>query len=213
MIPWIDMTSVLSSKLYFEGGKIMTLQREIQDNIAKIQNNKELSKRLFMPTSKNQISKLESLLGKNVTKFLDFYREKQPYQIPAMKSKTVLLDIEHIVKENTEFAPGLFLSQIGIYVFATTIGGNVVCIDTNDTDNGDPAVLLIDQSFLYIDSDGEEVEIANLPSYINEDEVPDEDFEFNYSNVRKFVYQIEDSFVNFVKKYSHDLYDDFENYL
>ncbi len=68
---------------------------------------------------------------------------------------------------------------------------------------------------MYFDTDDyeEEIEIANLPSYIDEDDFTDEDFEFNYENVRKFVYKIEDSFVEFIKKYSQNLYDDFENYL
>ena len=75
--------------------------------------------------------------------------------------------------------------------------------------------LFFDPSLLYFDTDDyeEEIEIANLPSYIDEDDFTDEDFEFNYKNVRKFVYKIEDSFVEFIKKYSQNLYGDFENYL
>ena len=102
-------------------------------------------------------------------------------------------------------------------MFAVTIGGDAVCIDTNDTKDGDPVVLIIDHSLLYFDADDYEeeveIEIANLPSYIDEDDFTDEDFEFNYENVRKFVYKIEDSFVEFIKKYSQNLYGDFESYL
>lgn len=79
--------------------------------------------------------------------------------------------------------------------------------------NGDPVVLVIDHSFLYIDLDDNYVEIVNLPSYIDENDVPYEDFEFNYENVRKYVYKIEDSFVDFIRKYSKDEYDDLERYL
>ena len=53
-----------------------------------------------------------------------------------------MLDIESILDENTNFAPGSYLSQFGVFVFATTVRGNGICIDTNDCKNGDPAVLI-----------------------------------------------------------------------
>ena len=71
---------------------------------------------------------------------------------------------------------------------------------------------MIDHSFIYFDPD-DEAEIANIPSYLNEDDFDEEDFELNYENVRKFVYRIEESFVEFIKKYSMNQYDDLEKYL
>ena len=191
----------------------MTLQKEIENNIKNLSYSKTQSEPLFIETSDDQITALKKLIGDKCSEFNKFYQEYQPNHISFLKNNTILLTIDDILEENTELAPGAVLSKLGIIVFATTIGGNVVCIDTNDSNEGDPVVLIIDQSFLYIDTDEDEVEIANFPSYIDENDVPDEDFEFNYENVRKYVYKIEDSFVDFIRKYSKDEYDDLEKYL
>ncbi len=183
----------------------MSLQKKIENNFKQSLSVENSSEPLFVPTSKEKFDALKSLIG------------GQPNQISNYKSYSTLLNIDRIIEENTELVPGVFLSKIGIFVFAVTIGGNAVCIDTNDTKDGDPVVLIIDHSLLYFDADDYEeeveIEIANLPSYIDEDDFTDEDFEFNYENVRKFVYKIEDSFVEFIKKYSQNLYGDFESYL
>lgn len=193
----------------------MTLQNEIENNLKEFFPVDDSSKPLFVPTSKEQFDTLKDLIGDKAKTFIDFYKISQPNQISISKSNSTLLDIDSIIEENTELSPGVPLSKIGIFVFAVTTGGNAICIDTNDTKDGDPVVLIIDHSFIYFDSyDSEEgIEIANLPSYFDEDNYDDEDFEFNYENVRKFVYKIEDSFIEFIRKYSQNLYDDFEKNL
>ena len=193
----------------------MSLQNEIEHNFKNSLSIEDSSEPFFVPTLKKQLDALKDLIGDKSSKFIDFYKDSQPNQIPNYKSYSTLLNIDRIIEENTELVPGAILSKIGIFVFAVTIGGDAVCIDTNDMKDGDPVVLIIDHSLFYFDTDDyeEEIEIANLPSYIDEDDFTDEDFEFNYENVRKFVYKIEDSFVEFIKKYSQNLYDDFENYL
>ena len=195
----------------------MSLQKKIENNFKQSLSVENSSEPLFVPTPKEKFDALKNLIGDKSSKFIDFYKDSQPNQISNYKSYSTLLDIDGIIEENTELVPGVFLSKIGIFVFAVTIGGDAVCIDTNDTKDGDPVVLIIDHSLLYFDADDYEeeveIEIANLPSYIDEDDFTDEDFEFNYENVRKFVYKIEDSFVEFIKKYSQNLYGDFESYL
>lgn len=188
----------------------MTFQKIIENNLNKVLTSENSSNSFFVPTSKEQLSELTELLGNTASRFIEFYQDNQPDILPILKSKTRLLDIESIIEENMDLAPGAYLSKLGIYVFAVTIGGNVICIDVNDMKEGDPVVLIIDHTFCYCDEDEEEIEIVNLPSYIDESEVSDEDFEFNYKNIRKFVYKIEDSFVEFMKKFSLDEYDDLE---
>lgn len=188
----------------------MTFQQIIENNLSKVLIQENSSNNLFVPTSKDQLYELTELVGNTASQFIEFYKDNQPSRFPSLKSKTTLLDIQSIIEENRDLAPGAYLSKLGIYVFAVTIGGNVICIDVNDMKEGDPVVLIIDHTFCYCDEDEEEIEIVNLPSYIDESEVPDEDFEFNYNNVRKFVYKIEDSFVEFMKKFSLDQYDDLE---
>ena len=191
----------------------MTLQKEFENNIRNLSLGRNQCEPFFIETSNEQITALKELAGDECSKFIEFYEEYQPNNISFLKNNTTLIGIDDILLENTELAPGAVLSELGIFVFAVTIGGNAVCIDTNDMKDGDPVVLVIDHSFLYIDLDDDYVEIANLPSYIDEHDVPYEDFEFNYENVRKYVYKIEDSFVDFIRKYSKDEYDDLEKYL
>lgn len=192
--------------------KYNEISRKIEKNLKSLFNESS-SEELFTQTSERQINKLVNLVGASPVKFIDFYRENQPNSIPGLRSNTILLNVDGILEENTDRAPGVYLSKLGIFVFAVTIGGNVICIDINDMENGDPVVLLIDHSFCYCDSDDSEIEIVNLPSYINESDFLDEDFEFNYKNVRKFVYKIENSFVRFMEKYSLNQFDDLEMYL
>lgn len=192
----------------------MNLQNEVENNLKNVFSDYN-SEKFFVDTFAEQLHKLIGLVGESPVKFVEFYSEKQPNEMPNMKSYATLYCIDRIIEENTELAPGAYLAKLGIFVFAVTSGGNVICIDINDMNNGDPTVLLIDQSFCCGEEDDidSEVEIVNLPSYIDEDDYSDEDFEFNYENVRKFVYKIEDSFTEFVRKYSLNQYDDLEKKL
>ena len=192
----------------------MSLQKEVENNLISLFESKDISKPFFIPTTEEQLDSLRELVGDECYQFIDFYKSYQPNNIFSLNSKTTMIGIDNIISENTELAPGVVLSEFGIFVFAVTVGGNAVCIDTNEKTDGDPAVLLINHSLIYFDpDDDEEAEIVNIPSYLNEDDFDDEDFELNYENVRKFVYKIEDSFIEFVKKYSKNQYDDLEKYL
>lgn len=190
----------------------MSFQKKIENNLRTVFSDYS-SEEFFTSTSMSQINKLVNLVGDSPVEFIEFYRENQPNSIPGLRSNTILLNVDGILEENTDLAPGTYLSKLGIYVFAVTIGGNVICIDINDMENGDPVVLIVDHSFCYCESDDSEIEIVNLPSYINESDLLDEDFEFTHQNVRKFVYKIEDSFVRFMERYSLNQYDDLEMYL
>ncbi len=192
--------------------KVMSLQKEAEKILISLSESNETSKAFFVPTTEEQLDSLRELVGDKCYKFIDFYKDYQPNNISFLNSNITLIGIDDVLSENTELAPGVVLSELGIFVFAVTVGGNVVCIDTNENTDGDPAVLLIDHSFIYFDPD-DEAEIANIPSYLNEDDFDEEDFELNYENVRKFVYRIEESFVEFIKKYSMNQYDDLEKYL
>lgn len=191
----------------------MSFYEKIENNFKNSLGDKYNGEKLFTKATDEQLDELRNLIGDNASAFIDFYANLQPYNLSMMNCYASLCDIQHIIEENIELAPGAYLSKLGIFVFGVTIGGNSVCIDTNNMQNGDPCVLIIDQSFLYCDEDDDEVEIANLPSYIDESKLSNEDYEFTYENVRKFVYKLEDRFTDFIEKFSRDEYEDLESFI
>ena len=189
----------------------MSFYDNIENNFKNSIGDKYNVEKLFNKATDEQLDALKNLIGDNVAAFIDFYSNLQPLNLPMMSCYTSLCDIKHIIEENTELAPGAYLSKLGIFVFAVTIGGNSVCIDTNCIQNGDPCILIMDKNVLYCDEDGSE--IANLPSYVDKSELSDKDYEFTYENVRKFVYKLEDRFTDFIEQFSRDEYENLENFL
>lgn len=193
----------------------MNFYEEIEKNFRSSLSKRNFEGELFTKAADEQIDELINLMGDRAVKFIDFYKHLQPNEIPMMNCYASLCDIERIVEENTKRAPGAYLSRLGIYVFAVTGGGDSICIDVNDMQDGDPCVLIIDHTFLYCDEDTDEVEIDYI-SPLAEDKVNESDpncYDFTYENVRKYVYKLEDRFSDFIEKYSLDEYDDFEKFL
>ena len=119
---------------------------------------------LFEKTSTDKIDKLIALMGNNVSKVIEFYRDYEPVQIPMLPCYLNLLDIDGIMEENTCGEPGMHLAKYGVYTIGVTVGGNVVCIDTNDVNNGDATVVMFDSNFCYYDDEKEMVRIGYIPS-------------------------------------------------
>ena len=67
--------------------------------------------------------------------------------LPMLDSYVSLLGIDRIILENTRGEPWKFLAEYGVFVFAITVGGNVLCVDTNDYKDGDASVLIADANF------------------------------------------------------------------
>lgn len=193
----------------------MNFYERIEENFRNTLNRKDSEDKLFTKASDEGLDMLKNLIGDEAVEFIEFYKNLQPYDLPMLDCCASLCDIEHIIEENTELAPGAYLSKLGIYVFGGMVGGDVVCIDVNDMQKGDPCVLIIDHTFLYFDEDTDEVEIAYV-SPRAEDKVDENDphcYDFTYENVRKYVYKLEDRFTDFIEKYSKNEYDDFEELL
>ena len=99
-----------------------------------------------------------------------------------------LLDLEAIKDENSSDAGGGVLLKYGLITIATTIGGDLVCIDLNDMKNNDPKVVIIEHwSCCSVDS----VE--------------------NYEDVQEIEHLISETFSEFLWKLSGDEYEDFED--
>jgi len=169
---------------------------------------------LFCRATDEQISKLSSLFGHNVYKIIDFYREYQPNNLPMLDSYVRLLGIDAIMLENTNGEPGKYLAEYGVYVFAVTVGGNVLCIDTNDyTEDGDASVLIADSSFCSYNQYHNCVEIGIVPKELRSEMLGQGVIKLNYQNIKKCLTSIESSFYVFMEKLSNNEYDDIEEFL
>lgn len=176
-------------------------------------NNMYENEDLFCPASDEQISKLSNLFGNNVKKIIDFYRKYQPNNIPMLDSYVQLLGIDKILLENTTAEPGKYLAENGVYVFALTVGGNLLCIDANDCKEDDASILIADCNFCSYNENYKCVEIGIVPDELMEDMLQDGIVILNYPNIKKCLKKIESSFEVFMNKLSNGEYDDIEEYL
>lgn len=187
----------------------MEFKKKVVENFEKMFEGENL----FIQSTDEQMEKLEKLVGKEVKKFIDFYRDYQPYEIPMLDCYVSLLDIDNIIIENTCGEPGKYLAEYGVYVFALTVGGGVICIDTNSVRNGDASVLIADSDYCLYDERSQQVEIANAPEKAFDKLKDDEALVLNYPNIKKSMCKVEKSFEKFMVKLSKNKYKDMEEYL
>ena len=168
---------------------------------------------LFVEATPDQMEKLKRLFGSEVSKIIEFYGKYQPYNMPMSKSYVQLLDIENMIMENTKAEPGKYLADHNVFVFAVTVGGNVLCIDANSITCGDASVLIADVNFCSYNEIHDCVEIGIAPDEVLEQLAENEMLLLNYENIVKCLRKIDDSFMNFMLKLSNDEYEDIEEYL
>lgn len=178
-------------------------------------NFKELLKRedLFDKATTVQENELRNLLKDGANNVVEFFINYQPYNIPMLDSYVKLIGIDNIIIENTKSEPGKYLAQFGVFVIAVTVGGNVICIDTNDAKDGDPSVLIADANFCSYNQFWDCIEIGIVPDDVTEQLQENELLCLNYDNIKKCLNKIEDSFIEFMLKLSKNQYDDIEKYL
>lgn len=168
---------------------------------------------LFCYASDEQIRKLCKLFGNNAGKIIDFYKKYQPNNIPMLDSYVQLLGIDRILLENTAAEPGKYLAENGVYVFALTVGGNLLCIDTNDCKDGDASILIADCNFCSYNEKYNCVEIGMVPDELIGELLKNGIVALNYPNIKKCLKKIESSFEVFMNKLSNGEYDDIEDFL
>ena len=168
---------------------------------------------LFCEATKEQYEQLEKLIGKNVYNIIDFYKQNQPHNIPMLKSYVRLLDIEHIIHENTELIPGKYLAQCGFFVFATTVGGNVLCIDSVSSKDGDANVYIADYMFCEYNEKLDCVEICIVPENVELEKNQEGIIELNHENIVRCLKKVDDSYFTFMEKLSRNEYEDIEAFL
>lgn len=117
--------------------------------------------------------------------------------------------------ENTCAEPGMHLAKYGVITIGVTVGGNVVCIDTNGV-NTDPKVLLFDSNFCYYDDEDDIVRIGHIPSSakhlfdLSNSQGPTT---LSYENILKCGHVLSESFTDFIEKLSSNYFEDIEEYL
>ena len=171
---------------------------------------------VFEKSEQTKIEKLNALVGDNVNKVLEFYREYEPIELPMLPCYLRLINIDAIIDENTCGEPGMHLAKYGVFTIGVTVGGNVVCIDTNNANNGDPGVVLFDSNFCYYDAKKDIVRVGYIPgSAMHLFDLTDKSqiTVLNYENIQKCGYKICDSFVEFLEKLSTNYYEDIEELL
>lgn len=182
--------------------------RIIEENFRKSLNIEDDEQKLFVKATDEQMNSLLNLIGKEATEVISFYKNCQPHDLPMLDCYLSLCDIEGMIEENTSVEPGKYLAEYNIFVFAVTVGGDIVCVDKNDMHNGDPSVLAFSSSFcIYNDNTGT-VEIVDYPDDVDDDDI----LEFNYENIVKCGCKIESSFKLFMEKLSQNEYEDIEEF-
>ena len=167
----------------------------------------------FVKANQDEIYGLKSLNADRVSAFMEFYLEYNPNNVKMTDSYVTLLSIERMLAEKAT-GEGRYLSDIGFIVFAITVGGNPICLDVNATKNGDAPVYICNHNLCSWNEKYGYEEIG-WPSEKLMEKITDKSrpIELTYENALLCVKLVENSFVEFMKKLSENIYDDLEGYL
>lgn len=166
----------------------------------------------FIKASDEDINKFKNLLCKyDLEKVIDFYRLYQPFDIPSVEEGSWLLGIEGIFEESFYGEPGKFLSKFGVFTFATTIGGNLICFDANDVVDGEPSVLYADNNFCGYNEFLDCVDIGVAPVEVVKRKGTG--LMLNYENIKDCLFRFEERFSDFIFNLLQNKYGDLEKYV
>ena len=183
--------------------------KRIADNFVRLFQTDET----FVKPTSAEIERLKALNIGRVNAFLEFYSEYNPNNIRMTDSYVTLLSIKRMLGESIQ-GEGRFLAEIGFFVFARTVGGNPICIDTNSVQNGDAPVYICNLNMCSWNEQYGYAEIG-LPSKELMSRIQDKSrpIELTYENALLCMKFVEGSFREFMKKLSENDYDDLEEYL
>ena len=192
--------------------------KNIVDNLVKVflEDGADESEIVFSKSTEAQMDQLQDLVGDNAIQVLEFYKEYQPVEVPMLPNYLSLLNIDGIVKENICAEPGMHLAKYGVITIGVTVGGNVVCIDTNDVSEAGSKILLFDSNFCYYDDEDDIARIGYIPSSVEHlfDLAYDQkDPVLSYENIQKCGHVLSESFMDFMEKLSNNYFEDIEEFL
>lgn len=150
---------------------------------------------------------------KNVTVpevIINFYRNFEPKRLPILNGGINLLGLNAIKEENSSAAPGMYLIKYGVITFATTIGGNAICLDLNETSGGEPRVIICDYTFCSHNEDLSGVEIVNVPDAVSQRYDADEPIMLSYELIKECLPEVCKTFSGFLRNIAKKVYNNIE---
>lgn len=132
-------------------------------------------------------------------KIIGFYEMYMPNEGVDLGADVGLLSLENIKRENIELSPGSFLIKYGILTFASTTGGNAICMDLNVIKDGEPQIIIADHSIF----NGRQITI-----YENGVRTK---MELSYEAIKKYTVKVSDTFTEFLKIVIDEIISDIED--
>lgn len=140
---------------------------------------------------------------------LDFYRNFEPQYLPILNGGVNLLGLEAIKEENASAIPSMYLLKFGLLTMATTIGGNVICIDLNGNSD-DPRVVVADYTFCSFNEELNVIECINVSDSIADNYLDNEPIVLTYDLIKECLPQIANSFSQFLRKIAEEEFENIE---
>jgi hypothetical protein len=137
---------------------------------------------------------------------INFYKSYEPKELDYLGDGVRLADLRGIKEENSSLSPGAFIIKYGLLVFATTMGGNAICMDLNSINNGEPRIIYADQTWFSFNDSERKLEIR-----FNHEDIPDNIVWFDKEVIR-FLPEISKTFNDFLDKLSMNPDWDLEEY-
>lgn len=137
---------------------------------------------------------------------INFYKNYEPKELDYLGDGVRLANLLGIKEENSSLSPGALLIRYGLLVFATTIGGNAICMDLNTNNNGEPKIIYADHTWFSFDESERKLKFT-----FNHCDIPDDIIWFD-KNLIRFLPQICNTFGEFIDKLSMNSEWDLEEY-
>ena len=131
----------------------------------------------------------------------EFYMKFSTIDGIELGGDVMFLSLEGIRRENSELTPGALLIKYGLITIATTIGGNVICLDLNITNDEEPSVVIADRT-IFTDK---KIIVFKNGNMIKEN--------LSYEVIKKYVVEINRTFTGFLEMLINEEIDDVEEYL
>jgi hypothetical protein len=94
---------------------------------------------------------------------VEFYRHFEPKEVPIVSGGIRLWDLKRIFEESAGYVPGCYVLLYGLLAFASTIGGNVLCMDLGRLNHSQPRLVYVEHDAFYRDRKTGEVEWVTAP--------------------------------------------------
>lgn len=137
---------------------------------------------------------------------LDFYQNYEPKRLPMLNGDIKLLGLNALKEENSSAAPGMYLIKYGVITFATTIGGHAICLDLNEINDGEPRVIICENTYCSYNEDLNGVEIVNLLDDVSQRYGEDEPIMLSYELIKECLPEISRTFTGFLRNIADEVY-------